>query len=270
MLVAALQLDVRRGEVDRNAREVERGLRRAAREGVRLVVLPEMWPTSFVDLEDPGARWTERSEKAVARVGELSGELGIVVCGSAFGAAGDDRKPYNRLHVFDRGELVLSYDKVHLFSPTAEGEIFSAGTLPPPTVETSLGRISAIICYDIRFGPLLRVPLVAEAEILLVPAQWPEARARHWRALVIGRAVEAQLLVVAANRTGTDFVGRRRLELSFPGNSLVVDPHGDVLGEGEGREGLVRADVNLEVVRSVRTRVPIRKDERRDLYRGWS
>ncbi len=270
MRVAALQLDVRRGEVDRNAREVERGLRRAADEGIELVVLPEMWPTSFVDFEDPEARWTEQSEEAVVRLGELSGELGIVVCGSAFGAAGEGRRPHNRLHVFDHGELALSYDKVHLFSPTAERETFSAGTLPPNTIETSLGRLSGIVCYDIRFGPLLRVPLVAEAEILLVPAQWPEARARHWRALVVGRAVEAQILVVAANRTGTDFVGRRRLELSFPGNSLVVDPHGNVLAEGEGQAGLVTADVDLDVVRKVRTRVPIRKDERRDLYRGWS
>ena len=268
--VAAFQFDVRRGDVAGNLRRVEEGLAEAARDGVRLVVLPEMWPSSFLDPAEMKACPVAASEEAVARLGELSAERGLVVCGSAYGATDETRKPANRLHVFDRGELVLAYDKVHLFSPTAEGETFSAGTAPPATVDTSVGRLSGIVCYDVRFGPLLRVPQRAGAELLLVPAQWPDTRAHHWRALVVGRAVEMQLFVVGANRTGRDLVGRRKLELTFPGNSLIVDPHGRALAEGNGPEGLVKADIELEAGRRMRIRVPVGKDERRDLYRDWS
>ncbi|MCZ6596824.1 MAG: carbon-nitrogen family hydrolase [Planctomycetota bacterium] len=267
--VAALQFDVRRGEVERNLAHVESGLRAAARDGVGLVVLPEMWPTSFVELEEDGADEVARTEEALSRVASLSAELELVVCGSAFAAAGAGERPRNRLRVFDRGETALTFDKLHLFSPTGERESFSAGEDPPATVETSVGRLSGVVCYDLRFGPLTGVPFRDGAEILVVPAQWPETRATHWRALVLGRAVENQCFVVACNRIGTDLVGRRRLELSFPGNSIVADPAGRVRAEGRGEDGLVTAAIDLDEVRALRSQVPVARDRRDDLYGDW-
>ncbi len=82
--------------------------------------------------------------------------------------------------------------------------------------------------------------------------------------------MEAQLYVVAANRIGTESVGRRKLKLDFPGNSLVVDPAGQVLAEGVGQGGLVQAEVDLDAGRRLRSRVPVSKDLRPDLYEGWS
>lgn len=266
MLVAAFQFDVRRGEVEANLAEVESGLREAARAGIRLVCLPEMWPTSFCDPEPVALA---ASTAALARVSELSAELGLFVCGSAFGAARADGPPTNRLHVYAGGREILAYDKVHLFSPTAEPESFSPGAAPPATVSTELGTLSGVVCYDLRFGPLLRVPYLAGAELIVVPAQWPSTRASHWRALVLGRAVECQAFVVACNRVGIDRVGRRQLELEFPGNSLVADPHGRALAEGEGRRGLVAARLELGEARRLRVRVPVRRDERPELYAGW-
>lgn len=264
MRAAAFQFDVRRGDVAANLAAVERGLGAAAERGIELVVLPEMWPTSFVADGDPD-EWQRATDEALARIQELSHALGLVVAGSAFGASGD-RAPRNRLTVFVRGERVLVYDKLHLFSPTAEAESFSAGDALPPTAATHLGRLSGVVCYDLRFGMALRAPLLAGAEILVVPAQWPASRAEHWRALVCGRAAELQAFVVAANRTGTDLVGRRRLELAFAGNSLIAGPDGSVLAEGRGKEGLVEAELELDLVRSLRRAVPVRNDERRDLY----
>lgn len=274
MQVAAFQFDVRRGEVERNLAAVEAGLRRAAKEGVQLVVLPEMWATSFVQGRDTGeaelARFTAAAEQAVERVGQLSGELGLVVAGSALASAGEGRLPYNRLHVFERGRLLTTYDKVHLFSPTAETEGFSAGERPPETVVVANGvRLAGVVCYDLRFGPLLAIPFANGVDVLVAPAQWPAPRATHWRALVLGRAVENQCFVVAANRVGTELVGRRELELAFPGNSLVVDPAGRVLAEGEGEAGLVTAAIEPADARRMRVRVPVAKDRRPDLYEGW-
>ena len=266
MRAAAFQFDVRRGEVDANLVAVENGLRRAKEQLVELVVLPEMWPTSFV-ADGDDARWLAETERALACVARLSRELDLVVAGSAFGRGRPGEPPRNRLTVFERGEPVLVYDKLHLFSPTAEDESFLGGDALPPTVATRLGKLSGVVCYDVRFGQALRAPFLAEAEVLVIPAQWPAPRREQWRALVVGRAAEHQAFVVAANRTGTDLVGRRRLELSFPGNSLVVGPDGVVLAEGDGKDGLVIAELEREAASALRRAVPVRRDERRELYR---
>lgn len=223
MRVAAFQFDVRRGEVEANLVRVEAGLREAAERGIELVVLPEMWPTSFV-AEGEAVVWQQATDRAVERVRELSRELDLVVAGSAFGPGREGQSPRNRLSVFEAGEPRLSYDKLHLFSPTAEGLSFSAGEALPRTVELARAKLSGIVCYDLRFALALRDPFRDEAEILVLPAQWPASREVHWRALVCGRAAELQAFVIAANRTGTDVLGRRRLELSFGGNSSWLDP----------------------------------------------
>jgi predicted amidohydrolase len=263
-----LQFDVRRGDVAANLRAVQAGVARAAERGLRLLVLPEMWPTSFVDPRLDEGDWLPDTERALEVLRDLSRRHDMVLCGSAFGAR-PGGLPANRLHVLDRGELVLSYDKVHLFSPTAEGETLGAGSEAPRTVTTSVGRVSGVVCYDLRFGPLTRQPALDGAEILVVPAQWPTPRAEQWRALVIGRAVENQCHVVAANRTGRERVGRRELELEFPGNGLVVDPGGAVLAAGESAEGVVGAALDLEAARRLRIRVPVGKDRREALYGAW-
>lgn len=269
MRVAAFQFDVRPLDVAANLAAVEEALARAAAAGVDLVCLPEMWPTSFPAGEGPDAELLARSERALERVRELSGELDLVVAGSAYGAASPAQRPTNRLHLFAAGKLLARYDKVHLFTPTAEPESFRAGELPPPLVQTRVGRLAGVICYDLRFPELVRVAFRGGAEVLLVPAQWPSPRIAHWRALCVGRAVEGQFALVGANRTGVERVGRRGLELEFPGRSLVVAPSGEVLAEGGAEPELVIADLDLAAARHLRTRVPVAKDERPDLYRRW-
>jgi predicted amidohydrolase len=268
MRVAALQFDVRRGDVAANLERVEAGLREAAARGVTLVALPEMWPTSFVEVGD-GTDWLAPTDGALLRVRDLSRELDLVVCGSAFAradGAGPGDLPRNRLTVFDRGELVLEYDKVHLFTPTGERESFSAGGAPPPTVLVRGLKLSGAVCYDLRFAPLLQTPWLDEAELLVAPAQWPAGRATHWRALVLGRAVEHQAFVLGANRTGRDLAGRRRLELFFPGNSLLAGPDGVPLAEGVGKDGLVVAELDPEALRRLRREIPVRRDRRPGAY----
>jgi len=85
----------------------------------------------------------------------------------------------------------------------------------------------------------------------------------------VALAVTNQCTVVAANRTGRDVIGRRELELEFPGNSLVVDPHGRVLAEGHGEEGLIAAEIDPGLARELRRQVPVARDSRPDLYAAW-
>lgn len=269
MRVAALQFDVRRGEAAHNLGAVEGGLRAARERGVELVVLPEMWPTSFPGANPDFEALLAATEHADARVAALSRELGLAVCGSGFGRVAGADRPSNRWSLFERGEVLARYDKVHLFSPTAEPECFSAGDAPPPTVELRGARIGGFVCYDLRFPELVRRCFDDGAQLLCIPAQWPAPRATHFRALAVGCAALQQCFVVACNRTGRESIGRRGLELVFPGNSLVADPGGVVLAEGRGEDGLVVADVDLAAARELRRSVPVARDSRPEVYASW-
>jgi predicted amidohydrolase len=280
MKVAALQFDVQRAATDptapaHNLAAAESAVRAAAAAGARLVVLPEVWATSFPAGQPAGdAALLAAAEEATAMAASWSAELNLVIAGSYLAPAaglgqGAGGRFYNRLLVHDGGELRLSYDKVHLFTPTAEHEVFAAGAELPPVVETSAGRLSGAICYDLRF-PELFVPMRrAEVDLVVVPAQWAARRADHWRALVLGRAVEGQFTVVAANRTGSEPLGQRGQVIAFPGNSLVASAAGEALAEGRGEVGAILGLVDPELGHKQRIRVPVGKDRRGDLYDKW-
>jgi predicted amidohydrolase len=268
MRAAALQFDVLRGATRDNLAHVERGLRLAAQRGVELVVLPEMWPSGFPGPRSELGALTAADDAAWSRVREFSRELELAVCGSGFGVALPDR-PANRSRLFERGVELASYDKVHLFTPTAETESFTAGDSLPAVVELRGARVATLSCYDLRFPELTRPLFTAGVEVLCVSAQWPSARATHWRALVQGVAVQNQCFVVACNRTGRDVIGRRELVLDFSGNSLIASPHGECLAQAQPEDELLVADLDLEVARELRRRVCVERDRRPELYARW-
>lgn len=298
MRVATLEIDLRTGAVESNLKRVLEGVRAAAGDGADLVAVPEMWPTSFV----AGASESDyaASDGAVGRLAELTDELSITVVGSAFGprlpvSQGGVPLPTNRAHVLRDGRLEAWYDKVHLFSPTAEHLAFRAGTEPPPVVEVpvvSVGGvvpIAPIVCYDLRFPEVARAVFRGGAEVLVAVAQWPDSRAAHWKALLRGRAAEMEGFVIASNRIGVDEIGRRRMRLSFGGHAAVVGPSGDdveaVAGgvlrrSGGGADGVAEEEaveatrlsvhaIDVEEARALRRAVPVLKDERPEVYRDW-
>lgn len=277
MRIATFEFDVRVRDVAGNLEQVTRAVRLAAEGGAELLSLPEMWPTSFAaDADD--ALFAE-NDAAVDHVRELSRDHGVVVIGTAFHA--EQRPPTNRAHVLDRGELRAGHDKVHLFTPTAEHLAFTGGDAPPRAldVETSAGtvKLATLVCYDLRFPDVARAAFRGGAEMLVVSAQWPETRVSHWDALVRGRAAEMLGYVVANNRVGTDLIGRRKLELTFPGHSFVAGPDGDVepdrteiLPRDGCADGVLRFhELDLERTRKLRRTVPVDRDERTDVLASW-
>lgn len=279
MRVATVELDVRTADVEGNLAAARAGVERAAALGASLVALPEMWPTSFVPM--PKADVFEANDRAVASIAALSGALGITVVGSAYHVVDDPRLPRNRAHVLAEGGVLASYDKVHLFSPTAEHVAFSPGSLPPPvaTLPRHGARIAPIVCYDLRFPAVARAAFRGGAEVLVVVAQWPDERASHWRALARGRAAESEAFVVACNRVGTDEIGRRRMRLTFSGDAGVYAPSGalvepvatEELPAPDGRIAtrVAVSEADLAEVRALRRAVPVAADERLDVVRRW-
>lgn len=267
MRVATFATDPSPGAYADNLDQAIHGLERAAEAGARLLALPELWPTSFVPAGD--AVHTEASAQSVERLAARAAELEVIVVGSGLAPSGSAR-PYNRAHVLEGGTVRATHDKVHLFSPTGEPMAFTAGRSAPPVVETAVGRLSPLVCYDLRFPETARSAFRGGAELLVVVAQWPANRAKHWRGLCQGRAVEGQWNLVAANRRGSEPLGRSGHTLEFSGNGLVVAPDGELLGEGTADDPLLLADLDPSMPAQLRRAVPVRRDERRKVYADWT
>ncbi len=260
--VAALQWDIQRGKVSHNLDQAKDLLEEAAEDGCHLCVLPEMWASSFSGEE--AERLLPEVLEAEAAVQKLSGELQLCIAGSNY--AEGQTGLVNRARLYEKGVLLGHYDKVHLFSPLGEDRFFEAGS-GAAIFETSLGKIGLAICYDLRFPEYIRTFFLAGCEILVVPAQWPEARARHFRILAKARAVENQCFVVATNRCGVEPSILTGQDILFSGNSMVIEPTGEVLVQGGGEAGVLSAEIDLKDCKILRRAIPVTKDRRNEVYR---
>lgn len=258
---ACVQFDVRPGDVAANAAAMRAGIEEAVAANARLCVLPELWATSFLPQFDDDV--AQQAEAAEAELRELSHALKLVVVGSNIEVV--DGAVFNTARVWDGGELRGAYRKIHLFSPNVEHRRHAAGETPC-VAETSLGRIGVLICYDLRFPEIARYYFHRGVEVLVVPGQWPEARAQHWRTLLRARAIENQMFVVGCNRTGQEPSQRNGEPMAFPGDGRIVDPIGDVLAAGSGDAGAVVARIEPRKVRTMRRILPIARDVRPDVY----
>ena len=260
-LAACVQFDVRPGDVAANVAATSAGIEEAVGAGARLVVLPELWATSFLPQFDDDV--VQQADAAEEHLRQLSHSLNLVVVGSNIEAV--DGGIANTARVWDCGELRGTYRKIHLFSPNLEHRRHVAGSAPC-VVDSSLGRLGVLICYDLRFPELSRYYFHQRAEILVVPGQWPEARAQHWRTLLRARAIENQLFVVGTNRTGQEPSQRNGEPMAFPGDGRIVDPTGEVLASGSGEAGAIVAPIEMRKARTMRRILPIDRDQRPSVY----
>lgn len=253
---AAIQFNVKQGDVDANLAYVRGALSRAAERGAQLAVLPEMWSSGFSyrNLNELALR----TQGIVDELLELSRSLKLVICGSMPEPDGD-AKVFNTVFLADNGRLAGIYRKMHLFSLLGEDRAFAAGD-SWLLADTSLGKVGVIICYDLRFPELSRRLALEGARVICVPAQWPKPRQEHWRTLVRARAIENQLFVVACNACGP--IGK----LDLFGMSMIVDPKGEVLAEAGEEERELVAPLDMRAMADWRAQIPCFNDRRPELY----
>ncbi|GAB4293661.1 MAG: carbon-nitrogen family hydrolase [Desulfuromonadia bacterium] len=255
VVAASVQFPIALGDREANLSTVEGAITRLADRGVQLVVLPEMWNTGFAyrQLNELATR----TDETVEWLCELSGRYGMTIIGSLPEPHGG--KVYNTAYVVDRGGVVGSYRKIHLFSLMQEDRSFDAGNRWL-VADTGVGRVGVFICYDLRFPELARRLALEGAEILVVPGEWPKPRQEHWRTLLRARAIENQCFVVAANTCGV--VGK----LDFFGMSMIVNPKGEILAEAGEEPAEIVATVDFSEMEQWRAQIPCFADRRPELY----
>jgi predicted amidohydrolase len=257
---AAVQLQST-NDTDRNLEAADRLTRAAAADGAELVVLPER-----LDLRGNAQDYAARAEtleesRAVAWATRTAAELGIdLVAGSiAERRDGHDRVANTSVHVGPDGELKAVYRKIHMFDVEVGGVEYRESEHSEPADEIVLSetaqgvKLGLTICYDLRFPELYRILALRGARIITVPAAFTRVTGQaHWEVLLRARAIENQVFVVAP--------GQGRVpgpEGDSYGNSMIVDPWGEVLARagGEG-EAFVAADLDLDRQDEIREKLP--------------
>ncbi|MEA2156413.1 MAG: deaminated glutathione amidase [Solirubrobacteraceae bacterium] len=268
MRVAAVQLNST-ADFDRNLERADRFTRAAARDGARLVVLPEKWSAlgrgealqaGAQSLDGPAIAWA----RALAR------ELGIdLVAGSITERPEDSGRLRNTsVHVGPDGEIQAAYRKVHMFDVVVGGVVYreseheEAGEELVVSATAGGVELGLSICYDIRFPELYRILAIRGARVFTVPAAFTVPTTRdHWEVLLRARAIEDQAFVVAANQIGEHEPG-----LGSGGRSMIVDPWGLVLARAADAEGHIVADLDLEAQARIRRELPALANRRPAAY----
>jgi N-carbamoylputrescine amidase len=260
----------------------EAGVREAAARGARLVLLQELHQSSyFCKVEDPdlfdlaepipgpGTEW----------LGRLAAELGVVIVGSLFERRAAGIYHNTAVVLESDGRLVGRYRKAHIPDDPAYYEkfFFTPGDDDLRPIETSVGRLGVLVCWDQWYPEAARLMALAGAEMLLYPTAIgrsaedpPEEQRRQqdaWETVQRGHAVANGLPVLACNRVGFEAdPSGATAGITFWGNSFACGPQGEMLVRaGDAPETLV-ADIDLARSERVRRMWPFLRDRRIDAY----
>jgi N-carbamoylputrescine amidase len=257
-------------------------IREAAALGSELVVLPELHlgkyfcqveDHSFFDLAQP------IPGEATEILSALAKELNIVIVSTIFErrAAG---LYHNTAVVFDKdGSLAGKYRKMHIPDDPGfyEKYYFTPGDLGFTPIETSIGKLGVLICWDQWYPEAARLMALAGADLLIYPTAigWDkndtaEEHARQldaWITVQRGHAVANGLPVISCNRIGFEFAPHEKSGIDFWGNSFIVGSQGEFLARANQSETqILTAEIDLVRSETVRRIWPFLRDRRIDEF----
>ena len=240
--VAVQQLAPVLGDLAANRVLARDAIREAAAAGADVVVLPELVTSGycFASPEEAAAVAIAPGDAILGEWAQEAARGGLVVVGG-FAERGEDGTIYNSAALLDGSGLRAVYRKLHLWD--GEKRLFAPGAGAPPVVDTAVGRIGVVICYDLDFPELTRSVALRGAQLLAVPTNWPlmerPAGERPGEVVVaMGIARVNRIAVACADRLGTE------RGQAWTGGAAIVGPDGWVAAETRA-VGMVVADVDL-------------------------
>lgn len=270
-------------DIRKNIENLKRNITQAAVEGAELVVLQELHNSLyFCQVEDPSVFDTAETipGPSTDEFGALAKKLGVVIVLSLF----ERRAPglyHNTAVVIEKdGTIAGKYRKMHIPDDPAYYEkfYFTPGDLGFKPIQTSLGKLGVLVCWDQWYPEAARLMAMAGADLLIYPTAigWEstdtqEEKDRQRGAWIIsqrGHAVANGLHVVSVNRTGyePDPSGQTN-GITFWGSSFVAGPQGEIIWQASTDKNEVQV-VEIDIARSeqVRRGWPFFRDRRIDAF----
>ena len=282
-LPVALVQERNHGDADANLAIIEQRVAEAAKAGARLVLLQELHNSCYFcqhesvdefDLAEP------IPGPSTERLGALARRHGVVLVASLFErrAAG---LYHNTAVVLEAdGNIAGTYRKMHIPDDPGfyEKFYFTPGDLGFAPIDTSVGRLGVLVCWDQWYPEAARLMTLAGAEVLLYPTaigwdpdddQAEKDRQRDaWVLSHRGHAVANGLPVLSCNRVGHEPSPLGASGIDFWGNSHVLGPQGEFLAEAGGEPTLLLAELDMQRSEQVRRIWPFLRDRRIDAYDG--
>lgn len=281
ILPVALVQESNHGNANANLAVIEARVAEAAKQGARLVLLQELHNGAYFCQHESVAEFDQAEPipgPSTQRLGQLAKRHGVVLVGSLFErrAAG---LYHNTAVVFESdGSLLGRYRKMHIPDDPGFHEkfYFTPGDLGFTPIQTSIGKLGVLVCWDQWYPEAARLMALAGAELLLYPtaigwdpddAQDEKNRQRDaWILSHRGHAVANGLPVLSCNRVGHEASPLGASGIQFWGNSHVLGPQGEFIAEAGAEASILSAEVDLARSEHVRRIWPFLRDRRIDAY----
>ncbi len=240
--ICAIQTEIEK-DPRRNKDKIKKYVSEATSEDVDLVCLPEL-PIYGFDYE----LISELSSEDILEQNKFFSELAAanrvyLIAGVVEKEKGDY---FDSAALFDKeGRKAFSYQKTHLWAK--ERDFFTPGT-SLEVVDIEGWSVGLAICADLGFPEVSRKHVLKGAELLIYTSAWMEPYDELWRLLLKSRAAENLVYVLGCNAMGT--------KDDFCGDSMIVDPTGRYIKRLGKEEGLLTADIYIEMVNSRRNEIP--------------
>ncbi|MBP8597753.1 MAG: N-carbamoylputrescine amidase [Selenomonas sp.] len=281
--VAAIQLDCV-ADPQANLAHAEKLVRKAANEGAKIILLPELFERPYFCQEqryDYYAYATPVMENpAVQRLSAVAKELAVVLPVSFYEK--DGTRLFNSIAMLDAdGSVMGVYRKTHIPDDHYYQEkfYFTPGNTGFKVWDTRYGKIGVGICWDQWFPEAARSMALLGADILLYPTAIGSEpilevdSSGHWMRTMQGHSAANILPVMAANRYGTETVtpcpenGQQASSLTFYGSSFITDETGDILKKaGRAGDEILTAAFDFDQIRSERLSWGLFRDRRPETY----
>lgn len=224
------------------------------KEKTQVVILPEMFSTGFSMKPEQLAETMDG--ETVTWMKKVAAQKIVILAGSVI--IEDEGKYFNRMiWMLPNGQYGY-YNKRHLFAFAGEDKHYTGGT-ERFIASVNGWKLNLLVCYDLRFPVWARQQFDEEKnfeyDALIYVANWPERRSTAWKSLLQARAIENQCYVIGVNRVGKD--GN---DIAHSGDSMVVDPLGEVLYHKKNDEDIFTITLNKEDLNDVRERFQFWRD----------
>ncbi len=266
-----------------NIRRLTEGIRDLARRGAELVVLQELHNTLYFCQEENVQNFDLAETipgPSTMLYGALAKECGVVLVTSLF----ERRAPglyHNTAVVFEKdGSIAGKYRKMHIPDDPAYYEkfYFTPGDLGFEPIDTSIGRLGVLVCWDQWYPEAARLMALAGADILIYPtaigyessdaADEQERQRMAWQTVMRGHAVANGLPVLAVNRVGHEPDPTRQTKgIQFWGSSFICGPQGEIHYEASvDEEESIIVSIDMHRSEQVRRWWPFLRDRRIENY----
>lgn len=248
-------------EVEENLETALRMIEEASEDGCNLIAFPEFFLVRG-NQERTRNNPISLDSKPVEALCQSAKKHGIHLIAGTIPVPVKDEENYfynTAIHIDCEGILQTQYRKIHLFDIELEGEFtLRESNLLAPGNRVVDGEVDGLhagfaICYDLRFPELFRQLADRRVQMIFLPSNFTRETGRaHWEPLIRARAIENQCYIVAPNQWGSN----RDTGIASLGQSMVVDPWGQVTARASDGEGWFSVRIDPDYVHEVRRQLP--------------